>query len=467
MDFERLMQQANANQLMTERQHERKKMLKDEEKRRAKEMKIERERKAIQRLQCLKETAHRKELEYKGLISSQGLVDISHNKDSRQLQSTSCTKSTSSHKEAKRTSAAKGSTQASTSSSSKKKDSTITKPVSSSAKKPASKTSSATLPDKPKQQGAPMTFAALMKVAEKNREERKDSLAVPSPSSSREASPTTSKPLSKPATQQSLTHHSADKSVSVTGNSKSTTKSLCKPPAVLSNSPKKSFSHTKSNISHLELTRRSLKPAHNSKPTTTNGVSRTGVKLASSTNQVNNPQDKSKQQLKSNPAKTNSFYGAANAKLLNQDRRALQTSLASRSGPVKHTSGWVSEMTEHLQERMRNGYFEREDCEEEVLNSDEEDFVTSDDDFIDDGEGAEDYSATIREIFGYDKRRFANERFDDAAMESSYAQQEFEEKRSARIGQLEDEEDVRAEREQMAGRKRKKEAPRRDRKSVV
>ncbi|XP_076369523.1 protein SPT2 homolog [Tachypleus tridentatus] len=76
-------------------------------------------------------------------------------------------------------------------------------------------------------------------------------------------------------------------------------------------------------------------------------------------------------------------------------------------------------------------------------------------DFIDDtpvGE-EEDYSSIIREIFGYDRRKYIDDDFDDSNMEASYAEVMKEEKRSARIGLMEDLEDMRKEAEE---KKRKK-----------
>ncbi|XP_023211316.1 glutamic acid-rich protein-like [Centruroides sculpturatus] len=89
------------------------------------------------------------------------------------------------------------------------------------------------------------------------------------------------------------------------------------------------------------------------------------------------------------------------------------------------------------------------DEEEEDEEEDDDDDMA---DFIDDGpleEDDEDYSRYIREIFGYDKRRYRyEEEFDDQAMESSYAEQMKEERRSARIGLLEDLEDMKKEEEE-------------------
>lgn len=84
------------------------------------------------------------------------------------------------------------------------------------------------------------------------------------------------------------------------------------------------------------------------------------------------------------------------------------------------------------------------------IESDEE--MDSDmDDFIDDGPVGEhmDYSEHIREIFGYDKRRYLEDPDDDdEAMESSFTQQMKEEAKSTRAGLLEDLEDIRREQQE-------------------
>lgn len=84
-------------------------------------------------------------------------------------------------------------------------------------------------------------------------------------------------------------------------------------------------------------------------------------------------------------------------------------------------------------------------------DEDEEEYDSELDDFIDDGpeEEGEDYSKYISEIFGYDKNRYKRldyeEEDDDAAMESSFAQQLKEEYVSTKIGIMEDLEDMRME----------------------
>jgi len=77
------------------------------------------------------------------------------------------------------------------------------------------------------------------------------------------------------------------------------------------------------------------------------------------------------------------------------------------------------------------------------------------DDFIDDSDARCDYSSEIRKIFGYDKRKYRDEAdFDDRSMENNrFSSIMMEEARSAKIGRMEDLEDIRREEEE---RKRKR-----------
>ncbi|ESP02420.1 hypothetical protein LOTGIDRAFT_172077 [Lottia gigantea] len=83
-----------------------------------------------------------------------------------------------------------------------------------------------------------------------------------------------------------------------------------------------------------------------------------------------------------------------------------------------------------------------------VIDSEDE-YDSELDDFIDDGEDeTADYSSAIRQIFGYDKRRFRDEDDDIDNMESNFASCMKEEARSARLGLKEDLEDIRREQEE-------------------
>merc|ERR1712018_4486 len=80
------------------------------------------------------------------------------------------------------------------------------------------------------------------------------------------------------------------------------------------------------------------------------------------------------------------------------------------------------------------------------------------DDFIDDSDAKIDISAEIRNIFGYDRRKFRDEAdFDDRSMENNrFADVMKEEARSARIGKMEDLEDMKREEEEKRRKMMKK-----------
>ncbi|XP_030380951.1 protein SPT2 homolog isoform X2 [Scaptodrosophila lebanonensis] len=82
-----------------------------------------------------------------------------------------------------------------------------------------------------------------------------------------------------------------------------------------------------------------------------------------------------------------------------------------------------------------------------IYDDDEDEYDSELDDFIDDGDCEEDISSHIRDIFGYDKRRYRDQDFDDREMESSFAQMQREEFISKKLGLQEDLEDMRMEAE--------------------
>jgi len=91
------------------------------------------------------------------------------------------------------------------------------------------------------------------------------------------------------------------------------------------------------------------------------------------------------------------------------------------------------------------------------IESDSEDEYDSEmDDFLDDSEANVDISKEIRSIFGYDKRKYHDEDFDDRSMENNkFSSIMMEEARSARIGRQEDLEDMRREEEEIKRKKAK------------
>lgn len=95
-------------------------------------------------------------------------------------------------------------------------------------------------------------------------------------------------------------------------------------------------------------------------------------------------------------AKTKSFYGGAHAQLSKEERPRFQTRPVSKP----YQNSWVSEMSGYMQQvrdEEGEGWSEEEEEEEEM-----DDFV------VDEVEKEGDYSSAIREIFGYDKRRYTS-----------------------------------------------------------
>ncbi|KAM5248908.1 protein SPT2 homolog [Ctenodactylus gundi] len=99
------------------------------------------------------------------------------------------------------------------------------------------------------------------------------------------------------------------------------------------------------------------------------------------------------------------------------------------------------------------GYKREREYEEE-----DDEYDSEMDDFIEDeGESQEEISKHIREIFGYDRKKYKDE--SDYAlryMESSWKEQQKEEAKSLRLGMQEDLEEMRREEEEMKRRKAKK-----------
>ena len=98
---------------------------------------------------------------------------------------------------------------------------------------------------------------------------------------------------------------------------------------------------------------------------------------------------------KTTSVKSNSFYGSAHAQLSREGRPKFPSKRPASCGPYQ--SSWVSEMSEYV-ERLREG-----EEGEEGYSEEEEDGL---DDFVVDDDEGDDVSSAIREIFGYDKRRY-------------------------------------------------------------
>ena len=94
-----------------------------------------------------------------------------------------------------------------------------------------------------------------------------------------------------------------------------------------------------------------------------------------------------------------------------------------------------------------NPYMEAPHQRRPRIDSDSE-YDSDMDDFIDDGDcGGSDVSSVIKSMFGYDKSKYKDEDDDLDDMESSFNQMQREEKVSAKIGLMEDLEDMKMEEE--------------------
>lgn len=94
----------------------------------------------------------------------------------------------------------------------------------------------------------------------------------------------------------------------------------------------------------------------------------------------------------------------------------------------------------------------------QIEDDDDDEYDSEMDDFIEDeGESQEEISKHIREIFGYDRKRYKDE--SDYAlryMESSWREQQKEEARSLRLGVQEDLEELRREEEELKRKRQSK-----------
>ena len=97
-------------------------------------------------------------------------------------------------------------------------------------------------------------------------------------------------------------------------------------------------------------------------------------------------------------AKTKSFYGGSHAQLSKEERPRFQTRPVSKP----YQNSWVSEMSGYMQQVKDKGEGEGEEGGSEEEEEEMDDFV------VDEVEEEEDYSSAIREIFGYDKRRYTS-----------------------------------------------------------
>jgi len=106
---------------------------------------------------------------------------------------------------------------------------------------------------------------------------------------------------------------------------------------------------------------------------------------------------------------------------------------------------------EPLRKKAKNAVSNR------IESDDEDEYDSEMDDFIDDSDTKMDVSAEIAKMFGYNRHKYRDEDFDDRDMENNrFSDIMKEEARSARIGRMEDLEDIRREEEENRRKKMRK-----------
>lgn len=138
----------------------------------------------------------------------------------------------------------------------------------------------------------------------------------------------------------------------------------------------------------------------------------------------------------------------------NENVLSCKPSSSKGSKPLNPYKDQSTNPWDRITGHMKKSNPKPEKRKHEVMeSSEEEDEYDEDDDFIDDDDAGQDYSAHIRQIFGYDKRKYKDEDDDDDNMEVGFSTIMKEEARSAKIGLQEDLEDIRREEEELRQKK--------------
>ena len=126
-------------------------------------------------------------------------------------------------------------------------------------------------------------------------------------------------------------------------------------------------------------------------------------------------------------------------------KKAVMSSKKSRPSRPRSPS------PEPLRKKAKNAASNR------IESDDEDEYDSEMDDFIDDSDTKMDVSAEIAKMFGYNRHKYRDEDFDDRDMENNrFSDIMKEEARSARIGRMEDLEDIRREEEENRRKKMRK-----------
>lgn len=167
----------------------------------------------------------------------------------------------------------------------------------------------------------------------------------------------------------------------------------------------------------------------------------------------------------SNKGKSNGFVSKEKKRSPEFDRKpsSKPSSSSGSKRPRSRSPDFQRRPTKRLPSRSPSPEFRRKPDSKSSKNSkrlridSESEYDSEMDDFIDDTEATFDISAEIRSIFGYDRNKYRNEAdFDDRSMENNrFADVMREEARSAKLGRMEDLEDMRREEEEKRRKKMK------------
>jgi protein SPT2 len=476
MDFHALLKQASINQAKTEKKLQNEKV-KEQELREQQKSQLEAKRKESEaKLKQFKADAVKSKLSYHGMLSSSGqpltdkareeLAKLSPMKKhvatssstSLQPNKTRTKSKSSSPRPVKSRSDSNSHTSNSHTSNSHTSKSHTYKPSSSYSK---SQTPPPRLKDakKAKMAAAPVNFNDLLKIAQKNsipKSLSNTTSAGPSPvTTTHDSKPTPvgvgkallnkqrkeENPMNKQAGKQQQQQH--DKThKQITGNAKKNNEKSRNGQAEQVKAKPKTGTNSRFDPDKLPYPEVLLRrkdysypegalQQHRKVPTNPGATQQRQVELKKVNKATKTPQK----------MKSKSFYGGGvpppSARLITDSKGG------QGRGQLYYKSSWVDEMADYV----RHAHVE----------SDEEEDDDMDDFVVDDGD-CDDYSSAIRNIFGYDKNKYHmayDYEDNDSLMESSFAQQQFEEMRSAKIGRMEDAEDLKKEKEMLA-RKRKK-----------
>ena len=258
-----------------------------------------------------------------------------------------------------------------------------------------------------------VNFQDMMKLAQKNIQEKATlsvSASVPSDRSSKKKSPSPLPPAKRSTGDKGGTGDKSQKAgfsrkeagttpaTNTNGHVRSS-KNAPMPPKSAISSKQSASAHSSLTKSKGAMSAKSQSAARgsigaNAKTQQSSLYSDREITLSKANSRTKRREDKVRQQRRPEQ-KSSAFYGAASKRLAMDGVPKFSTQRA----PMKYTSGWVDEMAEFMQEEGG------EDCDDD--DDDDLDGFVVDDDNDEEYGSQQEYSSAIREIFGYDKRRYA------------------------------------------------------------